>query len=186
MNSIKSIVKKLLVGITAMGILAGLVWAVSPTLTAFAATDTTPPPSTSTPQGAPRIPLAFRAEHLVQIRQGINLERADRLSGRVQVLIDKLQAAGQDTAPLEQALAAFNTSVTSARGLHEQAAALFASHPGFDGNGKVNNATIALQTVKEIHNLQVQARQTVQPALKDLRTVLQTYRKPDNSQKNNN
>jgi hypothetical protein len=194
MKTIKFVVKQLIIGVTAVGILAGLVWTVSPTLSASAASAPTEQPNpavpgdpnTAAPQGAGRLALAFRLEHLVQNRQATNLERADRLAGRVQTLIDRLRDAGQDVAPLEQALEVFNASITTARGLHDQAGAILASHPGFDGSGKVTDLALARQTVKNIHDLQVQTRQTIQPAFKDLKSVLQTYRQPNASQKNTN
>jgi hypothetical protein len=120
--------------------------------------------------------MAFRLEHMVQNRQASNLERADRLAGRVQALIDKLQDTSKDFAPLEQALTAFNASITTARSLHDKAGAILANHPGFDGSGKVPDPALARKTAKAIHDLQVQTRQAVQPAFSDLKTVLQTYR----------
>lgn len=194
MNTSKSIVKKLLIGITAVGILASLVWTVSPTLTALAASDSTAQPTlavpgssnTAAPQGAPRLVLAFRLEHLVQNQQETNLERADRLVGRVEALILRLQGAGKNLDPLElAALEAFTASMTTAPRLLDKAGAILATHPGFDGSGKVTDPALARQTVKDIHDLQVQTRQTIQPAFKDLKSVLQTYRQLNGSQKNN-
>src|SRR5450759_2433543 len=102
MNTSKSILTKLLIGITAVGILASLVWTVSPTLTALAASDSTAQPTssvpgssnTAAPQGAPRRALDVRLAHRVRTRQGSNLARADRLAGRVEALILRLQGAG--------------------------------------------------------------------------------------------
>ena len=193
MNTSKSILKKLLIGITAVGILASLVWTVSPTLTALAASDSTAQPTlavpgssnTAAPQGAPRLVLAFRLEHLVQNQQETNLERADRLAGRVEALILRLQGAGKNVDPLELAPAAFTASMTTAPRLHDQAGAILATHPGFDGSGKVTDPALARQTVKDIHDLQIQTHQTIQPAFKDLKSVLQTYRQSNGSQKNN-
>ena len=195
MNAIKSILKKLLIGMTAVGILAGLVWVVSPTLTALADSGATaqvtptPPgstPSTPTAKGAARLVVVFHLEKLASTRQETNLGRADRLTGQVQAVIDRLQGAGKDITALEQALSAFNASITTARGLHDQAGTLITNHPGFDANGKVSDATTARQTVKDIHDLLVQARQVIQPAFTNLKTVLQSYRKSNATPKNNN
>ncbi len=179
-----SVIKKWLVGITAAGILAGLLWVASPTLAVMAEADlTTPaaPAATTTapyaaPKGALRVEMVFSAEKFVQARQDANIERSERLAVRAQALIDRLKGQGKDVAPLEQALSAFNTSLNTARGIHEQAAAIFSNHPGFDDHGKVTDLATARQTVKELHGLLVQLRQTLGPAFRDLRNALQKYR----------
>jgi hypothetical protein len=169
-------IKKLALILLTVSLVAGLVWVALPTGTAAAASSqqgTTTPGTNQNKdqnnvQGAARLQRLFQQEKRVQAVQTQTLERADKVSQRVSTWIEELRGQG--------ALTPFKASVATAPGFHEQAAGLITSHPGFDADGKVIDLALARQTVKDIRDLQVQFRQTIRPALRELIKTVREYR----------
>jgi lysozyme family protein len=121
-----------------------------------------------------------RMYRLAQLRlhaQGERLQRVDLFAGKFDLLIAKLQARGQDTAALEQALAAFRAALEQARAEWNAARSTLDTHAGFGAGGKVTNAGQARATLQQAHGHMEQAHTIAKAALRDLRAVFVAYRK---------
>ena len=162
-----------------VSIVVGLVWVALPTGSAAAAANPTTQPNAAPTgaQPAPRLERAFTQEQAAQARQGKVLDRADTVATKAAAFIAKLKQAGKDVSGLEKILATFKASVDSARLIHDQAAGILNHHPGFDASGTVTDRVQAQQTVKDVHGLQVQFRQGVWPAIRDLLKAVRDLRK---------
>jgi hypothetical protein len=65
--------------------------------------------------------------------------KADNASARMDTLIQKLKDQGKDTSKLEEDASSFDTMMNEAKQSHQSDINLFASHNGFDSDGKVTN-----------------------------------------------
>jgi len=109
--------------------------------------------------------------------QDVRLKNADQHAGKLDQLIAKLKAKGQETTVLEQAVAAFRTDIAHARAEWQAAEAILATHAGFDNDGKVTNADQARATLKDAHNHMQQARTIARGAYEKLHAAVVAYRK---------
>jgi len=125
----------LLVGVFAVGALAAF-----PTGAVYAASGT-PQRSYTVLQNT------YQREQTLLAGQANRLTMANNAIGRVQDIINRGNTNGLDTSSLQSALAAFQSSLSTAQTDHNNAAGVLSSHNGFDGSGNVTDATAALQTV---------------------------------------
>jgi hypothetical protein len=183
MNTLSMKVKKFAIIALAVSIVAGLVGMALPTGSVAAASTSGGSAQAAQPAAvAPgakadaRLERAFKQEQTVQARQGKVLDRANLVIQKASAAIEKLKQAGKDVTFLEKILDAFKASVDSARLIHDQAAGIINAHPGFDANGTVTGRLQAQQTVKDVHGLLVQFRQSIWPAIRDLVKAVRTYR----------
>jgi hypothetical protein len=109
--------------------------------------------------------------------QDVRLNNAGKYAGKIDELIAKLKAKGQDTAMLEQAVAAFRAEIVKARADWQAANAALATHGGFDAAGKVTNADQARATLKDAHGHMEQAHSIAHAAYQKLHTAVVAYRK---------
>ena len=109
--------------------------------------------------------------------QDVRLNNAVKYAGKIDELIAKLKAKGQDTAPLEQAVAAFRTEITKARAEWQAASTTLAAHAGFDAAGKVTSADQARATLKDAHGHMEQAHTIAHAAYAKLHAAVVAYRK---------
>ena len=65
--------------------------------------------------------------------------KADNASARMDTLIQKLKDQSKDTSKLEEDASSFDTIMNEAKQSHQSDINLFASHNGFDSDGKVTN-----------------------------------------------
>jgi uncharacterized protein YhaN len=131
----------------------------------------------SPPKDKPRLEYAYKlAQQRLQI-QDLRLKRADDYAGKIDALVAKLKGKGQDTAKLEQAVAAFRSAMASAGQEWQTASDILTAHAGFDGQGKVTDATQAAATLKDAHSHMQQASKIGGGAYKDLRAAIVSYRK---------
>jgi len=146
-----------------------------------AAAQTQDPATPQAPAGkAARIALlekAYQAEQKALDTQAKNLDRADKLSARIQTLIDTAKGKGLDTSKLQTALAAFNAKVSDAKTLHAKAADILAAHAGFDASGKVTDPAQARKTLTSAHQSLKDARQSLGGSFKDLMNAVKNWRK---------
>jgi hypothetical protein len=103
------------------------------------------------------------------------LARIPTLSERIQGLIDRASAKGLDAAAVQTALDNFATAVPAAQSAHDQAGALLSTHTGFDDKGKVTDLSVALQTVKSIHQANLTFREALLPPFRALRQAIRTF-----------
>ena len=108
--------------------------------------------------------------------QQANLDKANGVVSKVQTYITNQKAQGQDTSPLEAALATYQKQLTTAQASHTTAANLLSAHAGFDNNGNVTNQDQARQTLTDAHQALSDAHLTLVQAGTDLRKALNDYR----------
>jgi len=132
-------------------------------------------------EGPPRkgqaLERMYRIERQRLMVQDGRLKRADQYAAKIDALIARLKGKGRDTAALEQAVAAFRTSMATARHEWQSASDTLSAHAGFDAQGKVTDAAQAAATLKDVHGHMAKASQTGRSAYKDLHAALVAYRK---------
>jgi hypothetical protein len=133
-----------------------------------------PVPSNSTNAALSR---AYKLEQNRLKVQDVRLKNADKHAGKVDELIAKLKAKGQDTATLEQAIATFRAEIAKARAEWQAASTALSTHAGFDAAGKVTNADQARATLKDAHSHMEQAHLIAHTAYVNLRAAFVAYRK---------
>jgi len=102
-------------------------------------------------------------------RQTEQFTRAAELIPDIEAAIEKRAADGFDTTEAEAALASFQTALAEAQNLHDQAADIFATHTGFDQDGKVTDRDEAFTTVLTAGQLLKDVRQTLVQAFTALK-----------------
>lgn len=149
---------------------------VIPTQAASAAADEPTPTATPDParQNA-RLERLFARLQTAQERLETKAEKAPAILKKINEKIALLKAAGVDTRPLEDAVAACVASLTEAKGKMEEAGAILATHAGFDAAGKVIDAGQARQTVREAGAAQKQTRRIAEKAIRDLRQAARDF-----------
>lgn len=83
-------------------------------------------------------------------RLGKFFEKSDDLAGRVNKMIERLKAAGESTTELEGALVAYQDAVKQAHPIYESCKGIINSHKGFAVNGKLTDAKLARETIKDL------------------------------------
>ena len=119
----------------------------------------------------------YRVAQLRLRVQGERLKRVELFAGKFETLIAKLEAKGQDTAALEQALTAFRAAIEQAYTEWSAAKSALDTHAGFGADGKVTNATQARATLQNAHDHMEQAHAIAKAAFRNLRTAFIAYRK---------
>ncbi len=142
------------------------------------AQDTTPPVNTTQRAENRDTRLANTYQRLLnwEDRQALNLERAAEVATKAQAYIDEQKAAGRDTRGLEAALAGFNTARAEAQADHDAAAAVLATHAGFDDTGAVTDVNAARQTLIDANQNLASARLTMTAARLEMRAALADFR----------
>ena len=112
----------------------------------------------------------------VNERVGKRFERADKVTARIQALIDKANEKGMDTAAVQAALDSFSTSIAEARPIYENAQSVIAAHEGFDEDGKVVDAKKAAATVKSLRASLREIRTLTSENGKALREAIKAFR----------
>jgi hypothetical protein len=166
---------KLMIGLAASTVALGLMFgSASP---AFAQ-DSTPPVNATERAENRDGRLANTYQRLLnwEDRQALNLERAAEVAAKAQTYIDEQKAAGRDTSGLEAALASFNAARPEAQADHDAAAAVLATHAGFDDAGAVTDVSAARQTVIDAGQSLASARITLAAARLEMRAALADFR----------
>ena len=137
-------------------------------------------PASGSPAPKPANAALTRAYKLERERlklQDVRLRNAGLHAAKLDELIAKHKGKGQDTAALEQAVAAFRSSIDGARAEWQAASATLATHAGFDGDGKVTNADQARATLKDAHGHFEQTHKIARGAYEKLHAAIIAYRK---------
>ncbi len=90
---------------------------------------------------------AYKFEQNWLSKQQITMDKAAQASAKVQELIDKADASGLDVTALQNALSAFNSSMSGVNAEHASAAGILSAHAGFDASGNVTDRQAARETV---------------------------------------
>jgi len=178
---------KFLMSIVLVGLLAVSLAAFPGVVSAQGLSDPETPPG---PTGEPVPPLQndrpgwphaalekmFAREQEWLVGQKERLDKQDEVNARVNEMIAKAREHGLDPAPLEAALAQFNTSIENARQEHLKARAVLTIHAGFNDQGKVIQVQEAKETVRTAGEALRSARQIMVEAGKDLFRALREFR----------
>ena len=139
--------------------------------------EVTPPVSEGEGRGAGWFEKALQRELKVNLNLTSLLGKADKAATRLKEAIAKGQANDWDVSDLEKELEKLTGQLVKARASHARAAELLANPAGFDKNGQVINQEVALESVKEIHQLQQEVRRllgnTIRGALEAIRGYCQ-------------
>jgi hypothetical protein len=136
-----------------------------------------PARSAGKPGANVKLTQMYRVAQLRLRVQGQRLKRAELFAGKFETVIAKLQAKGQDTAALAQALTAFRAAIEQAYTEWSAAKSALDTHTGFGANGKVTNADQARATLQNAHDHMAQAHAIAKAAFHNLRTAFTAYRK---------
>ena len=125
--------------------------------------------------------LYEREQHWLDL-QADNLDHANEAVIRAQERIDSagssaLESQGKDTAVLEASLTSIKEQIATAQAAHDEAAAILASHAGFDDSGKVTDREQARQTVTDAGDALRDAQLALKQARLDLLKALHDWRK---------
>lgn len=129
---------------------AAMIFAVLPITHASAAGPQDDPQPTEGERNHPRLKIAFhRLERRVE-RIGNLLDRSDELIEKAQNLIDKATEKGLDASTVQTALDALVAVLPDVEAAHAEAAAIAATHTGFDDEGNVTDREAAQATIEEL------------------------------------
>ncbi len=109
--------------------------------------------------------------------QDARLKLAVAHAAKIDALIAKLKGKGQDTAALEQAVAAYRAGIDGARAEWQSASATLAAHAGFDASGKVTDTVQARATLSDAHGHMQQVHTIMAGAYRTLHAAVVAYRK---------
>jgi len=143
----------------------------------FGSASAAPAKPKPTPPANAALSRTYKVEQNRLKLQEARLKNADKYAGKIDELIAKLKAKGQDTAALEQAVAAFHADIAKARAEWQAASTTLAAHAGFDAAGKVTNADQARATLKDAHGHMEQAHTIAYGAYEKLHAAIAAYRK---------
>jgi hypothetical protein len=136
----------------------------------------TPPQDQGEGWGSVLLEKALRREQNANENLSKLLDKSDKAVIRLEEAIAKGQENNQDVSALEDALEKLNSQIIAARADHDRSVDLLANPAGFDKDGQVTNRKVALETVKEIHQIQQDLRISIGNALKDaLKTIREYY-----------
>jgi gas vesicle protein len=155
-----------------LALVAALGLASLPLVNVFAAgqKDPTTPPQTFLTND--RLELVWARQLRVYNRLG----RIDRLTERIQRLIDRAKANGKDVSAVQAALDAFETQWKEAKPTYDSITGIVNSHQGFDTNGQVTDTEKAKATVMEMRDKFKEIRETLNGTGKALREAIQAFR----------
>lgn len=114
------------------------------------ATSEPTPPLAPGERGGTRLERTWLRQQRTYNRLSFMFDHAQRRIDRAQELIDQATANGKDTAGLQAALDGYAAAVKSARPAFESAKGILASHKGFDAQGRVTEAELAEDTVRNM------------------------------------
>lgn len=119
---------------------------------------------------------AYQAEQQWLNNQQQAINKADQAAVEVQQVIDKAIEAGLDVTMLQNALAAFNSSMAVVKSEHQTAANILAAHNGFDIDGNVTDRQAARITVLDTKQALWRAHVTMTQAVSDLYRAVKEWR----------
>jgi hypothetical protein len=170
-NSIKKHLYPLVSAFTLVAVVAGLFTFVTPV---YASTGTPATPPTAVDK---YLMARYKSEVSWLATQQTNLDKTAAVITKVQTLISKAAAAGEDTTVLVAALAVFQSQVATAENSHTTASSILAAHYGFDDSGNVTNPVTARLTVDDSHQALNICRDVLLQAGRDLTKALNDWHK---------
>jgi hypothetical protein len=148
-------IKRFLLAATVVLILAS----VMPATSVFAAPVGEDPKPGRAKEAYPRLEKAFQRVQDWYERQGEFLSKTDDYISKAETFIAKAEQRGLDASALRSLLENFENSIPLVEAAHDRAGAIISAHNGFDASGKVTDAKMAAQTVKEAASALQEGRQ---------------------------
>lgn len=137
----KTISNKIILIVLAIAV----IFAAFPATAAFAQ-EQTPPKPVLTDE---KLAELWAKESEAYERMGKLFTDSDERIAKAQELIDNAKANGKNTSELQTALDNFAAALKKAKPIYESMNGIFASHQGFDANGKVTDSDKAKETLKQ-------------------------------------
>jgi hypothetical protein len=131
-----------------VGMVFALLVATLPVTSVFAAPLGDDPNPGNGKDAYPRVERAFARVKEWYTKQGEFITKSGEFISKAESLIAKANEKGFDTSAVQSALDAFSNSIPALKSAHDRAGAIISAHNGFDGNGKVTDIKLAVQTVK--------------------------------------
>ena len=126
--------------------------------------------------GYPRLEKAWaRMNHRYE-RTGKFFDKSDELADKADRMIERLKEAGEPTAELEAALAAYQEAVKQAQPIYESCKGIIASHRGFDSDGKVTDPAQAIQTIGDLGSKLMEVHEAMNGTARDLVELMKSIR----------
>ena len=151
-----------------------LILAAFPLTGVFAAgqTDDPLPPT----DGYPRLEKTWARMNQRYERTGKFFDKSDELADKADKMIERLKEAGEPTAELEAALAAYQEAVKQAQPIYESCKGIIASHRGFDSDGKVTDPAQAIQTIGDLGSKLMEVHEAMNGTARDLVELMKSIR----------
>jgi hypothetical protein len=111
-----------------------------------------------------------------QLRMYEKLGKTDEVIEKIQKLIDRAAANGNDVSALQAALDAFADAWKDAKPIYESMNGIVNSHQGFDENGKVTDLEKAKETIKSMQEKFREIKAVMNGAGQALREALKAFR----------
>jgi hypothetical protein len=127
-------------------------------------------------QGGVLLENLLKREQIVINNQQERLNLSNQAVTTAQQWIADLHAEGKDVAALQTALTAFQAGIAQAQTSFNTAKPVLDTHAGFDGSGKVTDASQALNTLVTAGRAERQFHLTITQATIDFRTAIRNYR----------
>jgi len=156
-------------------VVMALMVAALPILNASAMGNTEPPPP-GTELTTDRLESIWEHQLAFYERIGEGLARADTFVERVQSLIERAEANGNDVSSVQAALDAFSDALKDVKPIYESAKGLVNSHQGFDSSGNVTDAAEAKETVKAMSAKLKEIKETLGGTGQALRESIKEFR----------
>jgi hypothetical protein len=166
---------KFLKKFTLMMLVAVLGVSILPVLSVLAAPMSDDPNPQNGKDSYPRIEKSLERVKSWYEKQGQFLEKAGRAIDKAQNLINKANSKSLDTSAVQSALDAFKSALPAVEAAHEKAGAIISAHKGLDENGKVVDAKIAAQTVKDAAAALQEGRRAHLGVGKTLREAIRSF-----------
>jgi len=134
-----------------------------------------PPPPAVQPSGQisnERLERVWARQLKIYERMG----KADDFVTKVQKLLDRATAKGEDVSAVQAALDAFKAALKDAQPTYESIKGIINSHQGFDSNGKVTDPAKAKETVMAMREKFQEIKTTMNGTGKALREAIKAYR----------
>jgi hypothetical protein len=137
--------------------------------------ESTPPPAGDQAKGTGILEKALVGERKINDGLARVLGKADKVVTRLEEAINNGRENKRDVSALETALKELNKQIGAAHAAHDQAAVLLENPAGFSKDGTVTDRQLALETVREIHRIQQDARQQIGGSIKDTLKAVREY-----------
>ena len=126
--------------------------------------------------GYPRLEKTWARMNQRYERLGKFFDKSDGLADKAGRMIERLKEAGEPTAELEAALAAYQEAVKQAQPIYESCKGIIASHRGFDSDGKVTDPAQAIQTIGDLGSKLMEVHEAMNGTARDLVELMKSIR----------